>query len=98
MAGKIDHREQEVANFASRRRPVSCGNLGLDLVCFLANLGQHRERIIPIEANSAGFSLQFERPSDGRERHRDAGEGGRHLLTRSRTCLLCTLLVLDLLP
>ena len=98
MAGKIDHREQEVADLAGRRRPISCGDLGLDLVRFLSDLGQHRERIIPIEADPAGFSLQFERARDGRECHRNAGEGGRHLLARSPICLLCTLLALDLLP
>ena len=35
--------------------------LGFDFVGFLADLGEHRARVVPVEADLAGFLLELER-------------------------------------
>ena len=75
MTGKIDHREQEVAHLGTRVGTLAGSELGLNLVRLFTDLGEHRERVVPIEADLAGFGLQFERTGEGRERDRNAGEG-----------------------
>src|SRR5262245_22379334 len=74
MAGEVDHREQEVADLGPGGGTIAGSELGLDLVRLLADLGQHRERVVPIEPDLAGFGLQLERTGEGRERERDAGK------------------------
>ena len=50
---------------------VAGSDLGFDLVAFLADLGQNRERIVPVEADLAGLVLEFQRAGEG-------GHGDRH--------------------
>ena len=68
------------------------------LVGLLADFGQHRQRIVPVEANLAGLGLQLERAGKGGQGDRDAGEGARSFLSRALACLLRALLALDALP
>src|SRR5215831_15173894 len=74
MTGKVDHSEQKVADLGTGGGTIAGSELGLDLVRLLADLGEHRERVVPIEADLARLGLQFERAGKGRERDRNAGK------------------------
>ena len=73
---------------ANSRSPTSAAapaalagrDLGFDLVGFLADLGEHRQRIVPVEADLAGLGLQLQRAGEGRER--------RPARRRARPCVL----------
>ena len=73
MPREIDGGEQKIADFGGGSFRV-CIELGLDLVGLLADFSQHRARIVPVEADGAGFRLKFQRPGQGREPHRHAGK------------------------
>jgi hypothetical protein len=66
MAGEVDHGKQQVADLGRRLTAPAGRDLGFDLVALLADLGQHRQRIVPVEADLAGFGLEIQ----------GAGEGG----------------------
>ena len=72
VAGEIDHREQQIADLGCGRIASAGLDIGLDLVGLLADLGQHRQRIVPVEADLAGLLLQLQRARQGREVHRHA--------------------------
>ena len=73
---------------ANSRSPTSAAlcaaragvELGFDLVGFLADLGEHRARIVPVEADPAGLVLQLEGAGQRGQGDRHAGE--RALLRR----------------
>ena len=73
-------------------------NFSLDLVCLLADLGEHSVRIVPVEADHAGLGLQLERTGEGRKCGRDAGEGARRLLIAPPIGFLRAFLALDAFP
>ncbi len=98
MAGEVDHREQEVADLGTCGGTIAGSELGLDLVRLLADLGQHRERVVPIEADLAGLGLQFERTGEGRERDRNPGEGACGFLAVWHVALLRSLRPFDAFP
>src|SRR4029077_16452100 len=98
MAGEVDHREQEVADLGACRGTMAGSELGLDLVRLLADLGQHRERAVPIEADLAGLGLQFERTGEGRERDRNSGEGACGLRAAWPVALLGSFRAFDAFP
>ena len=87
---------------ANSRSPTSAAapsrvaglDVGLDLVGLFADLGQHRQRIVPVESDLAGLLLELERARQGREPDRNAGERAALRARRLRRLLL----VLDLLP
>ena len=54
MAGKIDRREQEVANLIRQRLRRTVGDLRLDLGDLLGELRQNRPDIVPVETDFAG--------------------------------------------
>ena len=83
MAGEVGHREQQVADLGGRRIALAALDVGLDLVRLLADLRQHRERIVPVEADLAGLLLQLERARQGREADRHAGKRAASLASRS---------------
>ena len=60
MAGEVDHREQQIADLGRRRGFVGAIELGFDLVGFLADFGEHRARVVPVEADAAGLVLQLQ--------------------------------------
>src|SRR5262249_12509690 len=98
MAGKVDDREQEVADLGTGGGTIAGGGLGLDLVRLLAGLGEHRERGVPVEADFAGPGLPFERTGEGRERDRNAGEGACGFLAAWPIALLRSLRPFDAFP
>ena len=51
MPREVDQREQEIAGFLGERFGVAMIERGLDLVGLLANLVQHRARIVPVETD-----------------------------------------------
>src|SRR5215510_9205684 len=57
MTGQIDHREKEIADLGGCGPTITRGKLALDFVCLLADLGQYREGVVPIESDLAGFGL-----------------------------------------
>ncbi len=59
MPRQVDNREQQVADFGGRAVTVAAVDIGLDLVRLFTDLGQHRERIVPIEPDLAGLLLKF---------------------------------------
>ena len=60
MAGEVDHREQQVADLGCRRLGlVGLIEFGFDFVGFLADLGEHGARVVPVEADAAGLVLQL---------------------------------------
>src|SRR5262245_20674177 len=75
MTGEVDHGEQEIADLRRRIGAVAGRQFRLDLVRLLTDLGKHRTRAVPVGTGLAGLGLQLERTGQGRERHRDAGEG-----------------------
>ena len=77
MAGQIDHGKQQIADLGRGLVAVAGGDLGFDLVALLADLGQHRHRIVPVEADLAGLGLQLQRAGEGGQRHRHAGQRAR---------------------
>ena len=52
MAGEVDHREQQIADLGRRFGRSPGVELGFDLVGLLADLGEHRARIVPVEADA----------------------------------------------
>src|SRR5262249_24273331 len=98
MTGKVDHREQEVAELGNGGGTLAGSELGLDLVRLLADLGEPRERVVPIEAYLARLGLQFERTGEGRERDRNASEGACAFRAAEPTVLLRSLCPFDALP
>ena len=60
MAGKIDNREQQIADFGRHPAFVAAIEFGFDLVCFLADLGEDSARIVPVEADASGLVLQLQ--------------------------------------
>src|ERR1043166_5550952 len=60
MTRQIDHREQQIADFLLG--VVGCAGIKrvFDLVGLLADLGEHGARIVPVEADTAGFILQLQ--------------------------------------
>ena len=61
MAREIDGGEQQIADLRRRllvsaRSPIK---RGLDLVGFFADFAQHGVRIVPVEADFAGFCCSF---------------------------------------
>ena len=60
MPGKIDHGEQQIADLAGDFVLIVAVERGFDLVSFLADLGEHGARIVPVEADTAGFVLQLQ--------------------------------------
>ena len=58
MPGQIDRGEQQIADLCGRRA-VAGIERGLDLVGFLADLAQHRARIVPVESDLAGLCLKL---------------------------------------
>ena len=74
MPRQIDQREQEVAGFLGEFIGVAAVERGLDLVGFLADLVQHRARIVPVEADGGGLALQLHRARQGRLAGLDAGQ------------------------
>ena len=77
---------------------VARGDLGFDLVAFLADLGQHRHRIVPVEADLAGLGLQLQRAGEGGQRHRHAGQRAGVLRLAAAGGALGLFLGLDALP
>ena len=65
VAGKIDPREQQVADLRRGGRAIARGELVLDLVRLLADLGEDGERIVPIKPDFTGLGLQFQCASEG---------------------------------
>ena len=61
MAGEVDHREQQIADLGCRIGFAGTIEFGFDLVGFLADFGQHRARIIPVETDTAGLVLKLQR-------------------------------------
>src|SRR5262249_61440595 len=98
MTGEVDPREQEVADLGTRGGTIAGSKLGLDLVRLLADLGEHRARVVPIEADLAGLGLQFKRAGEGRERHRNPGEGACGFLAAEPIALLRSLRPFHALP
>ncbi len=97
MPGKIDGSEQKVADFGRGRRVIrrSAVELGLDLVDFLADFAQNGARIVPVESDLAGLSLQFQRAGEGGQHHRHAGKRaviGRLAAGARRACFSCALI------
>ena len=60
MAGEVDHREQQVADLGGGIAFIAGIELGFDFVGFLADLGEHGARVVPVEADPAGLVLQLE--------------------------------------
>src|SRR6185437_4299108 len=60
VAREIDHREQQIAELVLDARLFG---LALDLVAqlveLLVDLGEHRRRVLPVEADARGALLQF---------------------------------------
>ena len=79
VAREIDQREQEVAGLFRQLLRVVAIERGLDLVGFLADLVQHRARVVPVEADGGGLALQFHARASAR--------AGRP--SRSRAAMLC---------
>src|ERR1700733_14450109 len=73
MPREIYRGKEEIADLGCGVRPVAIKR-GFDLVCLLADFAQDRARIVPVEADSAGFGLQLERAGEGRERDRHTGK------------------------
>jgi hypothetical protein len=62
VTGKVDHREQQVADLGRCRLGlIGEIKLGFNFVGFLANLGENAVRVIPVETDPAGFVLQLKR-------------------------------------
>ncbi len=59
MAGEIDHGEQQIADLRGHPAFVATIEFRLDLVGFLADLGEDGARIVPVEANPAGLVLEL---------------------------------------
>ena len=74
MARQIDQCKQEIAGFFSEFVGIAAIERGFDLVGFLADLVQHRARIVPVEADAGGLALQFHRPRQRRLSGLDAGQ------------------------
>ncbi len=79
---EIGDREKQVADLVGKG--IAVVENGLDLLAFLADLGDDGARVVPIEADFAGLRLQF----DGAGQGRDAGldrrqEAARPPLPRS---------------
>ena len=74
MAGQVDHGKQQIADLGRGLVAVAGSDLGFDLVAFLADLGQHRQRIVPVEADLAGLVLQLQRAGEGGQGDRHAGQ------------------------
>ncbi len=58
MARQIDQREQEIAGFGGEFVGIAAVERSFDLVGFLADLVQHRARVVPVEANRGRLALQ----------------------------------------
>src|SRR5262245_40349453 len=102
VARQVHHREQQIAHLGAGSRAAARGDLGLDLVRLFADLGEHGQGIVPIEADFAGLGLQLERAREGGEPDGDAGKRPG-LAAAPRGFLralpfLLTLLRLDALP
>src|SRR5262249_10231969 len=74
MAGEIDDREQEIANFAGRCLCIPVRELCVDLTYFLTDLFKDCVRIVPVEADLSGLDLQLEGADQGGEGNRNARE------------------------
>jgi hypothetical protein len=80
VPGKIGDCEEDIPEFGlemvlvARRR----GKLVLELVRFLADFFDHRERIVPIEADAARAALQLDGASE-------SGEGNWHIVEKGRS-------------
>src|SRR5262245_9979133 len=98
MTGEVDHSKQKVADLGTGGGTIAGGELGLDLVRLLADLGEHRERVVPIEADLAGLGLQFERTGEGRERDRNAGKRACGFRAAEPIVLLRSLRPFDAFP
>ncbi len=101
MAGEVDDGEQQIADFRRRPRALSPASIAcFDLVGLLADLGEHRQRIVPVEADLAGLLLQLERAGQGGQGDRHAGERTRSLGRRAAARLgaFGLLLGLDAVP
>ena len=100
MTGEVNDGEQQIADLARDFLLRPGIELRADLVGFLADLCQHGLRIVPVEADLAGFLLQLERARERRQPGRDAGEravaAGSRASARFRPRGL--LLRLDLIP
>ena len=58
MTRQIDRREQEIAGLVGKLLRVAAIERRLDFVGLLADLGQHRPRIVPVETDDRGLVLQ----------------------------------------
>ena len=65
MARQVDQREQEIAGLCGEFVRIALVERGLDFVCLLADLAEHRAGIVPIEADGRRLALQFHRPRQG---------------------------------
>ena len=61
MPGEIDDGKQQIAGLLRQLVGIVAVERGLDLVGFLADLVQHRARIVPVEADRGGLALQVHR-------------------------------------
>ena len=100
MARQIDQREQQIAGLVREFVRVAAVERRLDLVGFLADLVQHRARIVPVEADGGGLALQFHRARQRRLPGLDAGQQRlvRGLFRRPPRGALGLFLGLDALP
>src|SRR5260370_31767435 len=57
MPREVDQREQEIAGLFGERLGVATTEDGLDLVVLLADLLQHRARVVPVETDLRGPAL-----------------------------------------
>ena len=60
MAGEVHRGEQEVADLVARACPWAAADFGLDLGDLLAQLGEDRPDVVPVEADLAGLLLKLE--------------------------------------
>src|SRR5258708_29222016 len=92
MPGEVHGREEQVADFTRQRLYRTLRNLSFDLDDFLPDFLQDCVRIIPVEADFAGFLLQLQGPGESRQCKRYAIErAGLALLASSVLCLRCEL-------
>src|SRR5262245_57547741 len=71
MARQVDYRKQKIAGLGGGVALLTRSDRRFDLVRLLADLCQHRHRIVPVEADLASLHLQLERAGEGRERNRN---------------------------